>query len=224
MLQVRFCTKDADLEETIEEVTRLHVGCGPHNILPGWCNVDLRHFKGIDRVMDVTEEWPWVGSLQYVYGEHFLEHLSLEKGLKFLQHASCALRVGGKIRLSTPSLEWVIKTRFTFDEFGDSHRLEQTWLINKAFHGWGHQFLYSKSMLTAVLKAIGLSKISFHEYGESNDSALCGLERHGGWKVEAGYPTVWVVEACKGTNELFIDHEFIQQAEAMHMKYVRATH
>ena len=33
--------------------------------------------------MDVTKPWPFNG-LEYVYGEHFLEHLSLEGAIAFL--------------------------------------------------------------------------------------------------------------------------------------------
>ncbi len=210
--------------EILSVITKVHVGCGPHNLLPEWWNVDLRDFKGIDQVMDVTCPWPWVNELHYIYGEHFLEHLSLEEGIQFLRHASHALCVGGKLRLSTPSLEWVLKTRFTFDEEGEKNRLQQTWLINRAFHGWGHKFLYSKAMLADLLQALGFRRIVFREYGESDDPVLQGIEQHGGWRVESGYPTVWIVEAIRPEKGLVVNEQFLEEAELWHMKYVRAGH
>lgn len=35
------------------EIRRVHVGCGPNNIFSDWWNVNIRHFKGLDQVMDV---------------------------------------------------------------------------------------------------------------------------------------------------------------------------
>ena len=64
-------------------IKKVQVGCGPHNIMADWWNVDIRPFPGIDQVMDVTKPWPFNG-LEYVYGEHFLEHLSLEGAIAFL--------------------------------------------------------------------------------------------------------------------------------------------
>ncbi|WP_025895701.1 class I SAM-dependent methyltransferase [Kordiimonas gwangyangensis] len=104
----------------IEEggIARVQVGCGPKNIKPDWWNVDIRPFPGIDAVMDVTKVWPWRGVLDYVYGEHFLEHLSLSDAIDFLTHSRAALKHGGALRLTTPSVEWVLKTHFKFNDAG----------------------------------------------------------------------------------------------------------
>jgi predicted SAM-dependent methyltransferase len=56
-----------------------------------WWNVDLRAFPGIDAVMDVTKPWPFDG-WEYVYGEHFLEHWSLEGAIAFINHAWKSLK------------------------------------------------------------------------------------------------------------------------------------
>ena len=54
--------------------------------------------------MDVTKPWPFNG-LEYVYGEHFLEHLSLEGAIAFLNNVWKSLKPGGVILLSTRSVE-----------------------------------------------------------------------------------------------------------------------
>jgi hypothetical protein len=41
-------------------IRKVHVGCGPHAILPDWWNVDIRSFLGIDEVIDATAPWPSV--------------------------------------------------------------------------------------------------------------------------------------------------------------------
>lgn len=201
-------------------IKKLHVGCGPKNILEDWWNVDIRYFKGIDQVMDVTKPWPWTDRLDYVYGEHFIEHLHLEDAIKFLNHAGNALRINGKIRLSTPSLEWVIKSHFTFE---DVKQIHQTLIINRAFHGWGHQFLYSKHFLRYLLESLGYTEINFFNYGESHDDELKNIENHGGFKIEFSYPNVWIVEATK-TQQISPSTEFIDMVHEQFIKYVKSGH
>ncbi|MGH2474995.1 MAG: class I SAM-dependent methyltransferase, partial [Candidatus Limnocylindrales bacterium] len=149
-------------------IARLHVGCGPQNLMPGWWNVDIRSFEGIDEVADVTATWPWK-RIDYCYGEHFLEHLTLEQAVAFLGHARDRLRPGGRIRLSTPSLEWVWRTHFRLDGT-TAEMVADTYKANRAFHGWGHQFLYSRPFLERVLTASGLTDIRFYAFGESDDA------------------------------------------------------
>jgi hypothetical protein len=172
---------------------RLHVGCGPKNLLPDWWNVDIRHFAGVDEVADVTQPWPW-RDLEAVYGEHFLEHLPLDGAIRFLVEAATALRVGGRIRLSTPSLEWVWRTHFRASgEPADV--VATTYGANRAFYGWGHQFLWSRPMLEHVLVGAGFEDLTFHAFGESDEPTLRGLEQHGAFGIVDGWPKVWIVEA-----------------------------
>lgn len=205
-------------------IKRVHVGCGPKNTFPDWWNVDIRGFKGIDEVMDVTRPWPWKDRLDYVYGEHFLEHLTFRQALDFLVEAGNALRIGGRIRLSTPSLEWVVLSHFTFDERGSRERLSQTWAINRAFRGWGHQFLYSKSMLERLLEAVGFEETAFFEYGQSNDPALVSLERHKGESRRDAYKSVWIIEGTRGTQAIRRDESFCAEAELNYLRYIDTQH
>src|SRR5215472_4449559 len=206
--------------EAIGGIRRLQVGCGPHNILSDWWNVDIRSFAGIDEVMDVTRSWRWSARLEYVFGEHFLEHLDIREGLKFLHFAGLALEIGGRIRLSTPSLEHVLSTHFNLDH--KQRDLSQTFAINRAFHGWGHRFLYSKEMLEHCVRSVGFDSVSFHHFGESPTPALQNLERHnpGG----GGNRGVWIVEAARSSNPLDLPADFLQRAEAEFGRYVDSGH
>jgi predicted SAM-dependent methyltransferase len=188
-----------------------------------WWNVDIRAFKGVDEVADVTAPWPW-HDLEYVYGEHFLEHLALDQAVSFLAQARDRLRPGGRIRLSTPGLEWVWHTHFTA-EGSTAKTLEDTYRVNRAFHGWGHQFLYSRPFLEHVLTSTGLVDVRFFAYGESDDANLRNLERHGTYEIVDGWPNVWNVEATRPAEDGGArSGELEEEIEREFVRYVRSGH
>ncbi|NET42669.1 hypothetical protein [Okeania sp. SIO2B3] len=205
-------------------IKKVQVGCGPHNIMADWWNVDIRPFPGIDQVMDVTKPWPF-NSLEYVYGEHFLEHLSLEGAIAFLNNVWKSLKPGGVIRLSTPSLEWVLSTHFNLSETNPQKRIDSTFSMNRAFHGWGHQFIYSKDFLQSLLNNLGWEKVVFCEYGKSEHSSLIGIERHGKYRVDYGYPNVWIVEGTRGDGRSESSVLSYQKLlDKSYVSYVRSGH
>ena len=67
--------------------------------------------------------------------------------------------------------------------------------MNRAFHGWGHQFLYNRAMLAAVIRSAGFAQTVFRTYGESDVPELNGLERHETWEDTPDLPHVLIVEA-----------------------------
>lgn len=205
-------------------IKKVQVGCGPKNILADWWNVDIRSFPGIDEAMDATQPWKYQ-NLNFVYGEHFLEHLGLDGAIAFLSNVWSSLKEGGLIRLSTPSLEWVLSTHFDLSESASKSRIISTFAMNRAFHGWGHQFLYSKEFLEDLLKNIGYKEIKFCEYGESQHPELMKMERHGGYKIHNGYPSVWIVEATKGALPRQDDiSKYLKFVEKQYMVYVNGGH
>jgi predicted SAM-dependent methyltransferase len=210
----------------IEEdgIRRVQVGCGPHHIRPEWWNTDIRSFPGVDEVMDAGRPWHWQNTLEFVYAEHFLEHLEFEAAISFLVEAGRALQVGGRIRLTTPSLEWVIKTHFSFDTATDDARILDTFRINRAFHGWGHQFLYSENMLRHLLHEVGYADIEFCSYNQSGVEALRNLEKHGDYSVSSGYPSVWIVEAVKTSKAIAVSEVFRHEIEMVFSQYMRGGH
>jgi len=148
--------------------------------------------------MDASRPWRWADHLDFVYAEHFIEHLPVEQAAQFLAHAGGALRIGGRLRLSTPALEWVMKSHFSFTPVDLQARLLDTFHVNRAFHGWGHQFLYSKEMLRELLIQVGFEQAVFHAYGESSVPELRGMEQHPSGPGAEGYPEVWIAEAVRG--------------------------
>jgi len=203
-------------------IRRVQVGCGPHNILADWWNVDIRGFQGIDEVMDVTQEWRWVDLLDCVYGEHFLEHLDIRQAISFLVFAGRALVPGGKIRLSTPALEYVLKTHFSHDDAAG--HISETFAMNRAFHGWGHKFLYSREMLQFLMRETGYGNAEFCKFGESSTEGLKNVERHGRPSEAAGYPAVWIIEAERTARPIAPSAELLHRAQAEFGRYVDSGH
>src|SRR6476620_5920641 len=65
---------------------KLHIGCGTLRF-EGWVNIDLERRPGVvDIQLDATKPFPFEdNTCQYIYNEHFLEHLKVEQGLHFLK-------------------------------------------------------------------------------------------------------------------------------------------
>ncbi len=175
---------------------RLHIGSGPVR-LPGWTNVDNQKYPGVDHVLDVTRGMPWKrGEAELIFAEHFIEHLSYEDGLRFLRDCRRILRPDGILRLSTPSLDWVWHTQYHPGQWSDpSEAVRDAFWMNKAFRGWGHQFLYNLPALDATLRAAGFAEVAPAKYGESAHEALRGLESHEQYIDTPELPHVVVVEA-----------------------------
>ncbi len=169
-------------------VEKLHIGSGPL-VREGWANVDLEYHPGVEFVLDVREGLPFQ-DVRYIYAEHFLEHLTFDEGVRFLKESRAALRPDGVLRLSTPNLDWVWQTQY---RAGAS--VADCFAMNKAFRGWGHQFLYNFDTLAATLRAAGFAEATRCRYGESSDPVLRDLERHERYADEETIPHVVVVEA-----------------------------
>ena len=204
-------------------IRNLQVGCGPKHLRPNWWNTDLRPFKGLDEPLDAVRPWRWEGVLEHVYAEHFLEHLDVADGVSFLVNAGRALKVGGHVRLSTPGLEWVMSSHFRFQPPGSEQVLD-TLRTNRAFHGWGHKFLYSRGMLEWVLTSLNFADIRFHAYGESEREIFRGIEMHGKYRIMNGYPSVWIVEATRGAAPIAADPAMLDLMTREFLNQVRGGH
>ena len=188
---------------------RLHIGCGQQSI-PGWVNIDNQGLPGVDQVLDVRHGLPFRNVVS-IYAEHFLEHLSLDEGLAFLQECRRVLSPDGVLRLSTPNLDWVIVTHYHgWQQPDEAARLDCV-RLNRAFHGWGHQFLYNRAMLDAALRAAGFDGITACRYGESATPELAGLERHETWDDTPDLPHVLIAEASGRGDPVAIPEEILKE-------------
>jgi len=173
---------------------QLHLGCGPIS-LDGWINIDNQPYAGIDFRWDLANGIPFRDA-RYVFAEHFIEHLSYQQGVDFTRGCRAALRDDGILRLSTPNLDWVWQVSYHPTMWAsEDEALRDCFVLNRAFRGWGHQFLYNPATLTALLQNSGFGTVRALRYGESNTPALAGLERHEQYPDVPELPHVLVVEA-----------------------------
>ena len=155
----------------------LHVGCGPQ-LLRGWINVDNQPYDGIDAIVDVRNGVPYE-NLDFIFAEHFIEHLSFNDAQQFLRDCRRALAPNGVLRLTTPNLDWVWLTQYHPGQWQEpSEAVRDCFWMNKAFRGWGHQFLYNLQTLTECLHDAGFETIEEQKYGQSRHDALRNIERH----------------------------------------------
>ncbi|MBI4645376.1 MAG: hypothetical protein HY738_01990 [Bacteroidia bacterium] len=200
---------------------KVNVGCGQY-CREGWINIDIQPFKTVDVVMDVTKEWKFQ-NLTHIYAEHFIEHLSLEQGMNFLVNAGKSLGKNGLIRLSTPNIEWVLKTHYKFDKLNDNESaLDSVTAINRAFHGWNHKFLYSPFLLKELLIQIGFKNINFKDYKKNDIPEFKGIEEHISFAMFAGSPSVIIIEAEK-SDEIIFPTDFYMILKEKFIKYDNAV-
>jgi predicted SAM-dependent methyltransferase len=174
---------------------RLHIGSGRER-LEGWVNIDAQALPGVDVVADVTKGLQF-SNVAAIFAEHFLEHLPLDLAVAFLNEAWRVLARGGWIRLSTPNLDWVWASHYRLDADLETKRAAALQL-NRAFHGWRHQFLWNREMLGEALAACGFVEVRWCEYGQSELPFFRGIERHETYGDSAELPHVIIVEARKG--------------------------
>jgi predicted SAM-dependent methyltransferase len=175
-------------------IRKLQVAAGG-NSLDGWLNTDLQPSLGV-LFLDAGKPFPFnAGSFDYVFSEHFIEHLDYLQGLHFLRECYRVLKPGGKIRISTPDLSFLIQLYHEPDS--EAHQEYVRWsikecclhadvpfeafVINNFFHDWGHQFIYDYRTLEHALQRAGFVHPKRLAVGCSDDENLRDIERHGQW-------------------------------------------
>jgi predicted SAM-dependent methyltransferase len=152
---------------------KLHIGCGS-NLLEGWVNTDLEPTSSRVTALDATKPFPFeTNSFDYVFSEHMIEHINYIEGVNMLSECNRVLKPRGRIRISTPNLQFLIE--LYRDPQKDIHQRYSAWavatfsnwaptggpafVVNNFVRAWGHKFVYDEASLTASLLMTGFFKI-----------------------------------------------------------------
>jgi len=85
------------------ESIKLDFGCGMRK-LEGFIGVDIKKFDGVDIVMNAgKDKWPWKdNTVEAIHGSHFIEHLTEEERIHFVNEAYRVLKPQGTLHLISP--------------------------------------------------------------------------------------------------------------------------
>lgn len=173
---------------------KLHIGCGYHT-LSGWLNTD--YLPGLRRRdvmhLDATRPYPFdVGTFDYVYSEHMIEHIGYPEGVKMLTECHRVLKPSGKICISTPNLAFLLDLvrpdksevqrayiKFSSELINGAADDNPVFVINSFMRDWGHMFIYDETTLRDALSRAGFTAVAKHSLHESDAIALRNLENEG---------------------------------------------
>lgn len=159
--------------------TRLHLGCGDH-VLPGWANLDLLGFPGVVP-WNLTRDLPvGDGTIDFIFSEHFIEHVTLEQAQALLRECHRVLRPGGVVRISTPDLR---KLTTEYQAGRTSEWTDVDWvpatpcqMLNEGLRSWGHLFVFDPEELTSLFKEAGFIEVEHPGWRSSSHAPLRDLE------------------------------------------------
>jgi predicted SAM-dependent methyltransferase len=172
------------------QVRKLHLGCG-RNILPGWLNSDFYPKSPEVLHLDARGRFPLADEqFDYIFSEHMIEHLAYPKGVSMLRECFRVLRPGGRLRISTPDLAFLVDLRrsdrsplqeeyirWATHKFVDhAPYADATFVINNFVRRWGHLFIYDEKTLREGFTAAGFADLTRCQLNESTDPVLRDLE------------------------------------------------
>ncbi len=208
------------LEQNVQDLSidRLHAGCG-NVFLPGWLNITYEPREEYGCIKEVKGAWvlnynllkPWpVGkdSIRFIAASHFIEHLDLNDGIRFLKESFRVMKDGGAIRLSCPDLELYARNYVQGNKNFFEHKLIREWctfqqaqtpgeiLAAKAYDSGGsHKWFYDYDSLKHILESAGFRHVRRCQRLEGDVPDLVSIEL-----AEREMETVYV-EAVKGVCE-----------------------
>ncbi len=157
------------------------------NLMDGWLN--LQESNG-----DITKPLPFKNdSVDFIFIEHVLEHVTPLQGFRFLKEARRILEVGGVIRVIVPDVLQIWENAdddycHFVDESMDqwwkaagerqpTHPCDRQTAFETILCCHGHRAAYTHGLLVTFIEAAGLYP-RYCNYGESESPELNGVDFH----------------------------------------------
>lgn len=168
---------------------KLQIGCGS-NLIDGWLNSDKTPISSNVIYLDAARRFPFPdATFAYVYSEHMIGSLSFERAQVMLIECFRTLAPGGKIRVATLDIEFLIdlcqdrnpsEPRLQYMEWFQAQTEMQysggIFLFNNFAKLYGIEFVYDEPTLRYAMAVAGFSDITRRDLNESDDAALRNLE------------------------------------------------
>ncbi|UWP85007.1 class I SAM-dependent methyltransferase [Dactylosporangium fulvum] len=145
--------------------------------------------------MDIAQSLPVADdTVDWVFAEHLIEHVSLRVGIAWLTEVRRILRPGGLLRLTTPDLKVYAQSYVNGDGFFAKHRRRMNraltgvapampargaFMFNQLFYVYGHRWLYDLEELRHALTTAGFdeSGITVRAYREGARQDVADLDQ-----------------------------------------------
>ncbi len=145
---------------------KLHLGCGwVHK--EGWLNVDLFATRA-DVYWDLVLGIPLPdSSVEAVFHEHMLEHLTLQAGYMFTRECHRVLEPGGVLRIGVPDAGALLDSYSgKADPEWANSRPTGMLAVQALFYEHGHLAMYDGETLTLMCRAAGFTDATRRMAGE----------------------------------------------------------
>jgi len=160
---------------------KLQIGAGSANY-PDWLNTDINPSK--EQVyLDATKRFALPdGSIQYIFGEHVIEHIPKPDAERLLREIHRVLQPGGVIRLSTPDAGKFLRAYVNDRDFLADPRFAEAAetsmdRVNMMMREYGqHLWVYDIELISLVLQRAGFSSVREQEFGASTHPRMQGID------------------------------------------------
>lgn len=132
---------------------KIQLGCGS-NRLAGWENYDME--------VDITKKLPFNdNTISAILAEHVVEHITIHQAWNFFEDCYTILEKGGKMRIAVPSVSQIYENATqNYLEFIKKNGWGENTLkdaVKSIIFNHGHQTIWEKSSLIAILSSIGFT-------------------------------------------------------------------
>ena len=163
----------------IEDKLQLHLGCG--NIrLPGFINIDCRYQHAVDKVDNIRYLRSYSNeSIDFIYCAGVLEHFNRHEYIHVLERWFELLKNGGKLRLSVPDFDAIIKR---YQKTKDLNDLMGMLYGGQDYADNFHHYIWTFNTLKNDLIKVGFKTVYQYnpletEYAHIHDGSQCFLPR-----------------------------------------------